>query len=55
MGRVVFRSLVSLEEALKIARENLFYEKRVEEVDITEALNRVLAEDVHAGVDIPSF
>jgi len=55
MGRVVFRSLVSLEEALKIARENFFYEKRVEEVDITEALNRVLAEDVHAGVDIPPF
>ncbi|MGC9019940.1 MAG: molybdopterin biosynthesis protein [Candidatus Methanodesulfokora sp.] len=55
MERVVFRSLVSLEEALRIAKENFFYERGVEEVEITEALNRVLAQDVHAEVDIPPF
>ncbi len=50
----LFRKLISLEEALKIA---LAYAKRteIEEIAFDDALNRVLAEGVYSRIDSPSF
>ncbi len=55
-GRKIFRNLVSVDEALRVVesiKDNLA--PRFEEVEITGALNRVLAEDVYAGCDVPPF
>ncbi len=54
--RKIFRNLVSVEEAFRVIesiKERL--NPQFEEVEITEALNRVLAEDVYAKCDVPPF
>ena len=52
----MFREIVSLERAKKILSEK-FIPKTVgvEEVELLEAYNRVLAEDVKAPFNVPSF
>lgn len=54
--RKIFRELLSIEDARKKFLK--FFEPRplsVEEVPILDALNRVLAEDVRAPIDVPTF
>jgi molybdopterin molybdotransferase len=50
----LFRTLISVDEALQTV---LAYAKRteLEEIGFDDALNRVLAEDVHSPVDSPPF
>jgi molybdenum cofactor synthesis domain-containing protein len=50
----LFRTLISVDEALRTV---LAYAKRteLEEIGFADALNRVLAEDVHSPVDSPPF
>jgi molybdenum cofactor synthesis domain-containing protein len=50
-----FRYLISLEEAMSLMLSKVEPIKRVEKVGIDEAVGRVLAEDVVACIDIPSF
>ncbi|WP_457550591.1 molybdopterin biosynthesis protein [Archaeoglobus sp.] len=52
--RKVFRELKSLDEVRRIL-ESLTIDLGVEEIDILEAYNRVLAEDVYAKCDVPPF
>jgi len=49
-----FGKLASLEEAKKIIY-NLTKEKEAETIDIDESLNRVLAKDIVASLDVPHF
>lgn len=52
----MFRKLLTLEEAVKVVRQN--FEAKplgVEEIPLLEACNRILAEDVTATLDIPPF
>ncbi|MHA1617435.1 MAG: molybdopterin biosynthesis protein [Candidatus Njordarchaeales archaeon] len=54
--RKIFRKLVSVEEAKEIFLK--FFTPRpvgVEEVELLNSLNRVLAEDVIAQIDVPAF
>jgi len=56
MGRKLFHRLVPIEEALKLVEERIRLEPRgVEEVDLLNALGRVIAEDVRAPIDYPPF
>ncbi|MDQ1278929.1 MAG: molybdopterin molybdotransferase, partial [Thermoproteota archaeon] len=56
MQRRVFRELVTEEEAKKRLRENYLSQPMgLEAVKIDEAIGRVLAEDIEAGVDVPPF
>jgi molybdopterin molybdotransferase len=50
-----FKLLKSYEEALEIIQRTVKPIKRVEETLIEEGLNRVLAEDVVAGIPVPPF
>ncbi|HDM89465.1 MAG TPA: molybdopterin molybdenumtransferase MoeA, partial [Candidatus Bathyarchaeota archaeon] len=50
-----FRLLMSREEALKIILDTVKPIERTESVGIDEAVNRVLACDVRAEVDVPPF
>lgn len=50
----LFRKLISLEDALKIALSNAKRTER-EEIVFDDALNRVLAEDVCSSIDSPPF
>ncbi len=52
----MFRKLLALEEAQKIIKDN--YEPKplgIEQVSLLQAGQRVLAENVHASIDIPPF
>ncbi len=56
MSRKIFHELVSLEEALKII--NKYYPLKplgIEEVDLINALGRVLATDIYSPIDHPPF
>ncbi len=54
--RKVFRNLVSVEEAEKIAeRMGELLSPEVEEVELEKALNRVVAEDIFSPSDVPPF
>ncbi|MBA7519405.1 hypothetical protein ES705_11483 [subsurface metagenome] len=50
----LFRKLISLEDALKIALSNA-KRTEIEEIVFDDALNRVLAEDVCSSIDSPPF
>ncbi|RLF45103.1 MAG: molybdenum cofactor biosynthesis protein [Thermoplasmata archaeon] len=50
-----FHRLISFEEAKKIIMENTKEIERIEEVDILEAVERVLAIDIHATFNVPGF
>ncbi len=50
-----FKRLLSREAALKIIEENTHSIGRVERIKITEASNRVIAQDAVAGFNVPSF
>lgn len=52
--RKEFRTLVSLDEARAIVR-GMALERRVERLSLSDALGRVLAEDVLASRDVPPF
>lgn len=55
-GRKMFRKLIDLESAIEILYEN--YEAKplgVEEVDILDAHNRVLAENIFSPINVPPF
>ena len=54
-GLSPFRLLISREEALKILLGSVKPVERVEVVPVGEALNRVLAEDIVAEMDVPPF
>ncbi|MGQ9469477.1 MAG: molybdopterin-binding protein [Nitrososphaerales archaeon] len=56
MGRVVFKKLVTVEEALKALYEHVKpHYLGIEEVKITEAYGRILGDDVVARIDLPPF
>ena len=56
MKRVIFHKLVTPEEALKKLRKHVKMEPiGVEEVSLTEAYSRVLAENVKSLTDVPPF
>ncbi|MDI6888078.1 MAG: molybdopterin-binding protein [Methanocellales archaeon] len=50
-----FKSLISLEEALEIVKSAIKPIVRTEEIFISDANGRVLAEDVIANMDVPPF
>lgn len=50
-----FRQLISFEEAKKIITENTQEMERSEEVDIVDAVDRVLAADIYAPFNVPGF
>jgi len=50
-----FQELIDFERAKKIILENTWEMDRVEEISITEACGRVLAEDIEADFNIPGF
>ncbi|MGC9009370.1 MAG: gephyrin-like molybdotransferase Glp [Sulfolobales archaeon] len=51
-----FKKLISLNEALEILlRETPIKEPEVEEVDLVEAVGRIVARDIYAQYDIPPF
>lgn len=54
---LIFHKMVSIEDALKLVKENLGHIGPVgtEEIGLLEALGRVLAEDIYAKVDSPPF
>ncbi|HIP63241.1 MAG TPA: molybdopterin biosynthesis protein, partial [Archaeoglobus profundus] len=53
--RKIFRELISLDEAKKRLFSAVKIVQKVEEVPLTEAYGRVLAEDYYSEVDIPPF
>ncbi|MCS7367863.1 MAG: molybdopterin biosynthesis protein, partial [archaeon YNP-WB-062] len=54
--RKIFHKLLSIEEAIKIVEDNITLKPLgFEEVNLTEAYGRVLAEDVIANIDLPPF
>ena len=56
MKRVIFHKLVTPEEALEKLRKHVKMEPiGVEEVSLTEAYGRVLAENVKSPIDVPPF
>ena len=56
MKRVIFHRLVTPEEALEKLRKHVKMEPiGVEEVSLTEAYGRVLAENVKSPIDVPPF
>lgn len=50
-----FRRLLSREVAIEIIRENVRRVDKVERIPLEKAAGRVLAEDLAAGFDVPSF
>ncbi|MCD6503552.1 MAG: molybdenum cofactor biosynthesis protein [Euryarchaeota archaeon] len=50
-----FKRLISAADAFNILMENVRPIEDTEEIDILAALNRVLAEDVTASIDVPPF
>ena len=46
--------MITVEEASRIIIENL-YQSKVEEIDLTQVMGRVLAEDIQADRDFPPF
>ncbi len=50
-----FRSLIPLEEALATAMEAVTPIRRLETIPLSEAVGRVLSEDVVAPIDVPMF
>lgn len=50
-----FHSLISYEEAREIINKNITQIERTEEVGLSEALGRVLYEDIKSRVDVPPF
>jgi molybdopterin biosynthesis enzyme len=55
MARKVFKKLVSLEDALRILMDSFKPSRRVERVDLLDALGRILAEDISSPTNIPPF
>jgi len=54
--RIIFHTLITPEEALEILKSHIRFEPiGVEEVSLTEAPGRVLAENIKSPIDIPSF
>ncbi|HEW93758.1 molybdopterin biosynthesis protein [Candidatus Geothermarchaeota archaeon] len=54
--KIRFKTLVSIEEAIKILEENYNPPPPdIEEVNLTEAYGRILAEDIVSPIDIPPF
>ncbi|MEW5760271.1 MAG: gephyrin-like molybdotransferase Glp [Candidatus Thermoplasmatota archaeon] len=51
----VFRKLISLDEAKMLALSSCRAIRRIERVEIKSALNRVLAKDIVAKVDVPPY
>lgn len=49
------KSLISLPQAKEIAMNNIKKIQRVEQINIENSLNRVLAEDIKANFDVPNF
>ncbi len=50
-----FHSLIDFEEAKKIIMENTREMERCEEVDLIDAVDRVLATDIYAPFNVPGF
>ncbi len=50
-----FTNLIPLEEAKRMVMEHIRPVERVEEVELTDSLHRVLAEDVVAPINVPPF
>lgn len=50
-----FRQLISFEEAKRIIMENTQEMERIEEVNIVDAVDRVLAADIYAPFNVPGF
>lgn len=56
LSRVVFKKLVTVEEALKTLRDHIKpHRLGIEEVKITEAHGRILSENIIARIDLPPF
>lgn len=55
MGRVIFKDLITLEEAIARLESELPPKPKVIEVFLDEALNKVLAEDVKAPINTPPY
>lgn len=56
MVRELFYNLTSIDKALSIINEYIDLKpKDIEEVDLNNALNRVLAEDIYSPIDYPPF
>lgn len=53
--RKIFRELISLDEAKKRLFSAVKVIQKVEEIPLTEAYGRILAEDYYSEVDIPPF
>ena len=51
----IFKKLIPVEEAQRILISYTREVEECEEVDIDNALGRVVAEDIYAGIDIPGF
>lgn len=47
--------MIKLEEAINILNETVLKQKLVEAIELENAVNRVLAEDVFSDIDFPSF
>ena len=50
-----FHNIVSIKEAKEILGKNYKIKRGVKEIELVDALGRVLAEDIIAGIDVPSF
>ncbi|MEM3437356.1 MAG: molybdopterin-binding protein [Nitrososphaerales archaeon] len=56
MSRVIFKKLITVEEALKVLHTHIKpHRLGIEEVKITEAYGRILGENVIARIDLPPF
>ncbi|MCP8315430.1 MAG: molybdopterin biosynthesis protein, partial [archaeon] len=56
MNRVIFKKLVTVEEALRALHEHVKpHYVGVEEVKVTEAYGRILSEDIVARTNLPPF
>ncbi|MEM3531281.1 MAG: hypothetical protein QXD42_05750, partial [Nitrososphaerales archaeon] len=56
MSRVIFKKLVTVEEAIKILHNYIKPRSPgIEEVKITEAYGRILGENIIARIDLPPF
>ena len=55
MTKPIFKELISPDEAREILFKRFKTVREVVEVDITDALNRVLAEDIYAPINLPPF
>ncbi|RLG83986.1 MAG: molybdopterin biosynthesis protein, partial [Thermoprotei archaeon] len=55
VGRVIFKDLITLEEAIARLESELPPKPKVIEVGLNEALSKVLAEDVKAPINTPPY